>query len=145
MESNITEPYAHASLNLSVRFNNMGQMKKVDEKIRKSYSKKLKKLINLNIEGGIRRPAMLKTDKVEMVWKKVKQIANKLDINLREEHRWSSADICFVNDQKYVIDGFGPGGAKPSNKSEFILKHSILERAALLAVVLTELQQNGIE
>ena len=143
MESNITEPYAHASINLSVRFNNLSQMQKVDEKIKKALPKKYKKLINLSVEGGIRRPAMLKTHSVEKLWEKIRIIARKLDINLREEHRWSSADICFVDDKKYVIDGFGPRGVKPPNKSEYILRHSMLERAALLAVLLLDLQKNG--
>jgi D-alanine-D-alanine ligase len=143
MESNITEPYANASMNMSVRFNSISRMQKVDEKIKSALPKKYRKLISLNVEGGIRRPAMLKTNKVEQLWKKIKGIAERLDINLREEHRWSSADICFVDDKKYVIDGFGPRGAKPSNKSEFILRHSMLERAALLAVLLIDLHKNG--
>lgn len=145
MESNITEPYAHAYLNLSVRFNDQKQMNKVDEKIKKQLPAKYKKLINLQVDGGIRRPAMLRTDNVNTLWMKIKSISAKLDINLREEHRWSSADICFVDDKKFVMDGFGPSGANPSKKSEFILKHSILERATLLAVLLLEIKSNGIK
>ncbi|MBU1099434.1 MAG: ATP-grasp domain-containing protein [Bacteroidetes bacterium] len=145
MESDISDPYAHASLNLSVRFNDLEQMKIIDKKIRKPLPAKYKKIINLQVDGGLRRPAMLKTEKVIALWNKVKTISAKLDINLREEHRWSSADICFVDDKKFVMDGFGPSGANPSKKSEFILKHSILERATLLAVVLSELKLNGID
>ena len=143
MESNITEPYAHASLNLSVRFNDMEEMKSVDHKIKKTLAKKHKKMFNLQVEGGIRRPAMIKTDKVESLWKNIRKISSKLDINLREEHRWSSADINFVDNDKFVIDGLGPSGANPSKKSEFILKHSILERATLLAILLTEIHTSG--
>lgn len=139
LESNITEPYAHGSVRLSVRFNDSEQMKIIDDKIKKLIPKKYKKNIHLQIEGGERRQSMLRSEKVESLWKIIKDIANKLDINLREEHRWSSADICFVDQNKYRIDGMGPIGSKPSNKSEFIFRHSLLERAVLLAMTLYEL------
>ena len=84
---------------------------------------------------------MIKNENVEGFYSIVKNVANSLDINLREEHRWSSADICFVSGDKFLIDGFGPTGAKPSKKSEYILKHSLIERATLLACVLLEVNK----
>ena len=142
LESNITEPYAHGSVRLSVRFNDSDQMKLIDTKIRKFIPKKYKNLIHIQIEGGERRPSMIRSEKVEFLWKIIRDIANKLDINLREEHRWSSADICFVDQGKYIIDGMGPIGSKPSNKSEYILRHSLLERTTLLAMTLENLFKN---
>jgi D-alanine-D-alanine ligase len=139
IESNITEPYAHASVNLSVRFNDKKQMEEVDEKIKKLIPKKSNKIYEVQIEGGVRRPSMLRNERVEELYQKLKSIADKLDINLKEEHRWSSADVCFVDENKYLIDGIGPVGMKPSNKSEYILKHSLLERSTLLAAFLSEL------
>ena len=47
-----------------------------------------------------------------------------------------SADICLIDENNFMIDGLGPVGIKPPNGSEFILRHSILERAALLAMSL---------
>ena len=139
LESNITEPYAHGSVRLSVRFNDSDQMKLIDTKIRKFIPKKYKNLIHIQIEGGERRPSMIRSEKVEFLWKIIRDIANKLDINLREEHRWSSADICCVDQGKYTIDGMGPIGSKPSNKSEYILRHSLLERTTLLAMTIYNL------
>ena len=103
------------------------------------YCKKYKKEINIQLKGGVRRPSMSRTDQVEVLWNKIKVIASRLDINLKEEHRWSSADICFADESKYLIDGLGPVGAKLQKKSEFKLRHSLLERSALLAVILSEL------
>ncbi|MBI9071077.1 MAG: M20/M25/M40 family metallo-hydrolase [Melioribacteraceae bacterium] len=139
IETNITDPYVNASVNLSVRFNELKQVDKLDSKIMKVIPKKYKKYIDLQLEGGLRRPSMIKTEKVDQLWKKIKNIAERLDIILREEHRWSSADICYVDERIFQIDGLGPAGAKPSNKSEYILRHSLLERAALLAIIITEL------
>jgi len=73
------------------------------------------------------------------------KIAYSLDINLREEHRWSSADICFLEPYQYAIDGMGPIGVKPSDQSEYILRHSLMERAALLAMILAQLSPKNIK
>ena len=143
MNSNITEPYLHGSSQLSIRFNDLSQMKEIQNKIQKLIPQKLKNQINFKIDGNIRRPPMIRTEKVESLWKIVNSIGRRLDINLREEHRWSSADICFADADKHLIDGLGAVGAKPEKKNEFILRHSILERSALLASLLIEL--NGKE
>ena len=142
MNSNITEPFAHGEVTLSVRFNDLEQMMVVDKKIKELLLKrKHKNLIDFHLEGGIRRPSMLKNENVEKLWYLIKRLADKLDIQLREEHRWSSADIAFIENNKNKIDGFGPIGIKPANKSEYILRFSILERAALLAMTILELKE----
>jgi D-alanine-D-alanine ligase len=141
--SNITEPFAHGEVDLSVRFNDMTQMKETDAKIKKYLPRKKKSNIVFQFEGGIRRPSMIRTEKVDELWKIIKNVAGKLDINLREEHRWSSADICHIDENKFMIDGLGPVGMKPSNGSEYILRHSILERAALLSMTLINISNDN--
>ena len=143
MHSNITDLYAHGEAKLSVRFNNNEQFQAVDKRIQKIIPKKIQKLLDFQIEGGIRRPPMVRTDKNADLYKNIKVIADNLDIRLNEEHRWSSGDICFVNPQTPVIDGLGPEGFKGANKVEYILRHSLLERSALLAMILLELSGNG--
>ncbi len=144
IETNITEPYIHSSVRLSVRFNDLVQMEETDKKIRTLLKKKVYKALKIQLDGGIRRPSMKLNENSEEFIKLIKKVAGKLDINLREEHRWSSADICYINNEKPLIDGVGPAGAKPNNKSEYILKHSLLERAALIASILIELTQNNL-
>ncbi len=141
VESNITEPFVHGTATLSVRFSNTDQMDEYDKLIKSMVGKKRSKDYSIQIEGGIRRPSMHKSDKVIKFWNRIKNLSHRLDINLREEHRWSSADICFVQPDKYNIDGFGAAGAKPHKKSEFILRHSLLERSALLALLLSDLAE----
>jgi D-alanine-D-alanine ligase len=139
LESNIREPFAHGEVTLSVRFHEQSQFDEVDRKIKQLVPRKFKNLLHFQLEGGLRRVPMLRTEKVEDLYTRIKTLSEKLDIRLREEHRWSSADICFVNNEKHVIDGMGPAGAKPTRASEYILRHSLLERSALLAMTLYEL------
>jgi len=139
MKSNITDLYAHGEVKLSVRFNDPEMVRLIDKKIKKMIPKKYLKVLDFQFEGGIRRPPMIKTEGVKNLWKEIKKISEKLDIRLLEEHRWSSSDICFVDEKIPVIDGLGPVGAQTSNKTEYILRHSLLERVALLAMVIREL------
>jgi D-alanine-D-alanine ligase len=142
IDSNITEPFAHGEVTLSVRFNDSEQMKLADEKLKKLVMrKKYRNILQFQLEGGVRRPSMLKTEGVDEIWQIIRNIAEKLDIRLREEHRWSSADISFIGDTKHKIDGLGPIGIKPPDKSEYILRHSLIERAALLAMTIIELNK----
>lgn len=141
MKSNITDNYAHGEVKLSVRFNDPDQAKSINTRIKKLLNKKILKLVDFQFEGGIRRPPMERNENVERLWNTFKKIAEKLDIRLLEEHRWSSADICFVDRAIPVIDGMGPVGGKSMNKTEFILRHSLLERSALLAMAIWELSK----
>jgi D-alanine-D-alanine ligase len=140
MNSNIMDPYIHGETSLSVRFNDVEQYLRVDKKIRSLIpAKKYAKTILFQIEGGLRRNPFHETETVESFWKLVKPIADKLDIRLTKEHRWSSSDICFVDPGKHALDGFGPVGKKDQEKTEYILRHSLLERALLMAMTLKEI------
>lgn len=139
MKSNITDNYAHGEVKLSVRFNDPGQVESIDKKIKKIVPKKYLKILDFQSEGGIRRPPMKRTEGVDKLWETIKKISGKMDIRLLDEHRWSSADICFVDKNIPVIDGLGPEGATSLNKTEYILRHSLLERSALLAMTIREL------
>lgn len=142
IESNITEPFAHADLELSVRFNDNEMFEKYDEKIRKMIPKnKYKKFIDFHLEGGRRRPALTSTEKSEEIMSIIKNIGDNFDIRINGEHRWSSADISNVESRKYVVDGFGPSGKKEYVGNEYILKHNLLEKSLLLATTLTELEK----
>ena len=143
MRSNITDLSANGEVHLSVRFNDPGQMQSTSHKIRNSVSSKQRKRFHVQIQGGMRRPPMLRTEKIDSMWMMVKQIAEKLDMRLSEEHRWSSSDICFVDPNIAKLDGLGPIGAEPQGKEEYILRHSLLERATLLAMLLCDIAKGG--
>ncbi len=141
IDTNIAEKIAHGEVKLSVRFNTLQMGEEVDKKIINVIKKDQSGTFRVQIEGGLRRPPFIKTKRRERFWKRVKAIADNIDIRLLEEHRWSSSDICFIQDDKPVIDGMGPVGAEYREHSEFIFRHSLLERATLLALILCDLSK----
>ena len=139
LKSNIMGHYANADISLSIRFNDINTMQQIDKKIKQSISKKDQGFLRFQIEGGIRRPSMKNTEQVKNFYQIIKKIGQKLDIRILTEHRWSSADICFADDDKPMVDGMGPLGNKVKGRDEYILRHSLLERSALLALTLHEI------
>lgn len=139
LKSNIMGHYANADISLSVRFNDLNAMQQIDERIKQTISKKDHDMLRFQIEGGIRRPSMKNTEQIKNFYQIIKKIGQKLDIRILEEHRWSSADICFADDDKPMVDGIGPLGNKVKGRDEYILRHSLLERSALLALTLLEI------
>jgi D-alanine-D-alanine ligase len=140
LTTNIMRPYAHGETLLSVRYNDPALLTEVDKSIRKTIpGKKYIKQLHFQIDGGAKRNPMVETEKVIQFWDQVKLISNKLDIRLTREHRWSSSDICFVDATKSVLDGFGPIGLNEQDRSEYILRHSLLERALLIAMTIKEI------
>ncbi|MBN2319919.1 MAG: M20/M25/M40 family metallo-hydrolase [Acidobacteria bacterium] len=139
LQSNIMGHYANADILLSIRFGDIEQMQQIDKKIRGSITAKDRKIIRFQIEGGIRRPPMNRNEAVSSLYETIKKIGHKLDIRVLEDHRWSSADICFAGSGKPMIDGMGPLGTRVRGRDEYILRHSLLERSALLALTLLEI------
>jgi len=143
--SNIVQPYAHGEVQLSVRFNDLSQFEEVETRIRKLVPKsRYRKNLHFQIDGGLRRPPMMATEQVQQTWEAVRDIARSLDIRLVQEHRWSSSDICFVDDDRYMLDGLGPVGMKPEKKTENILRHILLERALLLAMAVYRISKGDL-
>jgi D-alanine-D-alanine ligase len=140
LNTNIMQPYAHGEVLLSARYNRPDQFKEVDRRIRKLIpSRKYRGSIHFQIDGGLNRGPFTETEQVLEFWKRVKDLAGRLDIRITREHRWSSADICFVEGERHILDGFGPIGQRDPDGLEYILRHSVLERALLLAMTLKEI------
>jgi D-alanine-D-alanine ligase len=141
MNSDIATPFAQCEASLSIRFNNQEQAEAIDHKMRHIVKKMSSRKIRFQIEGGIRRSPMICNQETKQLYQRVKDIGNRLDIRILEEHRWSSSDICSVNQDRARIDGLGPIGDAPREKEEYILRHSLLDKAVLLALLLNDLRR----
>ena len=141
MKSGIATLHANCEAQLSVRFDNQEQGEMLDRKIRNLVKKMNSRKNRFQIEGGICRPPMMRNQETENLYQRVRVISNRLDIRTIEEHRWSSSDICAVRQDRARIDGLGPIGDAPHDYEEYILRHSLLDRAALLALLMNDLRQ----
>jgi len=139
MKSGISTLYTHGEASLSVRFNDTSHAAMIDQKIRQIVKKVKCGKCRFHISGSVRRPPMIRTQEVERIYTLIKDICSRLDIRVSEEHRWSSSDTCFVESTKPQIDGLGPVGSAPHDDEEYILRHSLLDRALMLALLMNSL------
>ncbi|WP_430815286.1 ATP-grasp domain-containing protein [Carboxylicivirga sp. RSCT41] len=135
--SNIFKMTAYGSAGISIRYNSPEKLDEIEKKIKKIITaQKRSKIFQVKIEGGLKRPAMAVTTKSKQFYNSICELAKKIDVRITEEHRWSSADICHINKDMPIIDGLGPVGEYLPSDNERIIRHSLIERALLLALVL---------
>jgi D-alanine-D-alanine ligase len=139
MNSGIATLFTYCEASLSVRFDNQEQGEYLDKKIHNLVKKMNSRKNQFQIEGGIYRFPMVSNQETKNLYQQIKDIGNRLDIRILEEHRWSSSDICSVRQDRARIDGLGPIGDAPHEHEEYILKHSLLDRSTLLALLLNDL------
>ncbi|QIA08031.1 ATP-grasp domain-containing protein [Draconibacterium halophilum] len=136
-KSNIFKVHAYGSAGISVRYNSPEVLDKIEQKIKKiMLTQKRSKIYQMKIEGGLKRPAMLVSEKSKDYYKSIVDIAKQIDVRITEEHRWSSADICHIKKDMPIIDGLGPVGEYLPSENERIVRHSLIERALLFALLL---------
>jgi len=139
LASDVGSRYASGEAALSVRFSRPDQAEAVEASINALVKKARTDKYRFQIAGAVRRPPMVKTAETEELYRLVRERAGRLDLPLAEEHRWSSSDICFADPDRPRLDGLGPVGEAHPHAEEDILRHSLLDRAALLALTLNEL------
>jgi D-alanine-D-alanine ligase len=143
IDSNISNLFAQGQASISVRYNWPEQVEDYNRKIHELVKKKRSDKVQILLTGAGRRPPMVKNEEIKHMYEKVKTIADKIDVRVLEEHRWSSSNMCFVDIHKPKIDGLGPIGSSSQENEEYILRHSLLDRAVLLALLLNELRKRG--
>ena len=79
---------------------------------------------------------MEQTTENENFYKEIQTIAKNIDVRISRDHRWSSSNICHIINNQPKIDGLGPVGEYLPTYNERIIRHSILDRSLLLALIL---------
>jgi len=125
-----------AEATVTVRFNDVADGQRVEERIREIARKRSAKGIRLQVSGRIRRPAMAHSDASEAFFHRVAATAQRLNQSIHAVHRWHSSDICFVAGSVPAIDGMGPVGSQERTQGEHIIRSSLVDRATLLAMVI---------
>jgi D-alanine-D-alanine ligase len=121
---------------LSVRFNRLEDGERVEQEIRTLAARRSSKGLRLRVTGKIHRPPLAASKERLALFEEVSKIGRRLHVPVAATHRWHSADICFVPGAMPAIDGMGPVGAGERTQGEYILRSSLVERAALLAMVM---------
>ena len=136
-KSNIFKKHAYGFSGISVRYNSKETLELIEQKIKKIITQqKRSKIYQVQFEGGPKRPAMGQTEQIKDFYKSIQAITKLIDVRISKEHRWSSSDICHIAKDQPKIDGLGPVGEFLLSDNERIIRHSLIERSLLMALIL---------
>ena len=101
---------------------------------------KLRKPINedieLLVEGYFGRPPLEKTIRNQKLWKMAKNLGELIDLDLEESTAGGGSDGNTTSLFTATLDGLGTSGDGAHATHEFVYKDKLIERTALLTILL---------
>ncbi len=131
----------YASVFITARYSERNQVNDLDQQIRKIADKETNKELQARVRVIGSRSPIPDTPLNRNFFEKIDKLARLLEVKVEPIHRSVSADICHVPENIPVLGGLGPLGAERGTPEEYILRDSLIDRSALLAMII----HNSIE
>jgi D-alanine-D-alanine ligase len=129
-------PPDRAEIQLALCFNDGTVGERLDRELRETVDKGSVPGLRFNLEGGIVQPPMPESEANRELFRDIEQIGKEINVNVTPTHAWRASEMGFVPADVPTLDGFGPlAGSEPSSEPH-ILRHSLLDRAELLALTM---------
>jgi glutamate carboxypeptidase len=122
-------------IGVDVRVPTQADAARIDEAIRNLTTRQPG--TQLEIRGGIERPPMEKTPRNQALWKAARKLGRQLNLELEESYTGGGSDGNLTSPLTATLDGLGGVGGGAHARHEFIFLDKMLERTALLALLLT--------
>ncbi len=104
--------------------------------------KPINKDIKLLVEGYFGRPPMERTNRNQKLWKMAKNLGELIGLELEESTAGGGSDGNTTSLFTATLDGLGTIGGGAHAKHEFIFSDKLIERTALLTILLTAKSSN---
>jgi glutamate carboxypeptidase len=101
------------------------------------------KEVTLKVEGGIGRPPMERTQRNKELWKLARIEGKRLGLELEDAVAGGGSDANTTSLYTATLDGLGTPGDGAHATHEYILKNKLIERTALLSLLLLTAPKNG--
>lgn len=119
---------------LQVEFKDIAQGEAVEKKFRQIGERE--KRIQVRMKRSAHRPPMAESDLNQQFFGYISGIAKRLEIKVAPAHRSTPSDICHVPATVPALGGLGPIGADVRSPREYVVRDSLVDRAALLAMLI---------
>ncbi|MCB0996142.1 MAG: M20/M25/M40 family metallo-hydrolase [Acidimicrobiales bacterium] len=123
-----------ASTTVTVRFRHPEAGGELDAEVRKLF-KRAPVGLSFTVRGGIRRPPLVAGPATSDLYDRVATVAASINVPMSAAHRWHSSSICQIPVGMAALDGLGPIGFGERTADERILRSSLVDRSAVLALV----------
>ncbi|HJQ27847.1 MAG TPA: M20 family metallopeptidase [Rubrobacter sp.] len=94
--------------------------------------------IKISVEGGMGRPPMERTPRNQRLWKRARRLGEALGLELEESTAGGASDGNTTSLFTATLDGLGAVGDGAHASHEFVYVDRMVERCALLALLLME-------
>lgn len=126
---------AETECEIDVRFASLAEAERIDREIKNLTP--FDSRVRLEIEGGINRPPMERTEKTVRLFEKAREIAASFGYELKETQVGGASDGNFVSALGVpVLDGLGVAGDGAHAVHEHIIAADVPKRAALIGGLL---------
>jgi D-alanine-D-alanine ligase len=126
----------HATIVINITYTDRDRIEKLDKQVHEIVERSSNKRMQTQIRVGTCRPPVSATKASLEFFEKIRSLAESLEVRANKVHREASADICHVPATVPVLGGFGPIGGNRRSPHEFIVRDSLIDRSALLALVI---------
>ena len=130
---NMVAPISKAVVDVRVLLEEDGE--RITERIKNL--KPQHKDVEILVEGGIGRPPMEKTARNQRLWKIAQVQGRELGLELEQATAGGGSDANTTSLYTATLDGLGTPGDGAHALHEFIFKNKLIERTALLTLLLT--------
>jgi len=94
--------------------------------------------VSLKIEGALGRPPMERTPEGQQLWGVAQNLGQELGLHLEQASAGGGSDGNTTSQYTATLDGLGPVGDGAHAHHEFVVVDKLIERTALLALLLLE-------
>ena len=126
----------YASVLLTARYRDKTSIRELDKQIRQIAEKDINGGVQLRVRVLGNRPPIPDNPLNQDFFEMVLEIAELLEIKVVPIHRHISSNICHVPENVPVLGGFGPIAVLGEATDDYILRDSLLDRSALLALTI---------
>jgi len=126
----------YATVQITIYFKTKEQGEWIDQQIKKIARKDTRERLMVRVQTLGGRDPVQNSAANQKFYTEIQKIARQIELTVDAVHFDTTSDISFVGDEIAALEGFGPLGNNCGSPDEFIIRDSLIDRAALLAMVL---------
>ena len=127
-----------ATTTLLTRFRQEAQSEAIEQQIRDIGRRNLPARCQLRIRKTVSRAPLEERESSARFYEHVQDIARRLEVKVVPVERETSSDISYAPQRVPTLEGLGPLGGGTQTPGEYILRDSLIDRAAVLAMVIRQ-------
>jgi D-alanine-D-alanine ligase len=126
----------YATMYITVRFGPSLSFGDVDVRVQGITQSNSRDSLDIHLRRGLRRAPVAESEASRRLFDRIAAVAEKLDLRVGAIQKSRPSDMSHVPAGSAVVDGCGPIGSSYLTQQEYIYRDSLIDRAALLAVLL---------